>query len=368
MDHTRERRLEALPGWAWDAQEAAWEEGFAHLLKFVEREGHARVPKGWHENGYRLGQWVEVQRGRRRKLDPQRKARLEALPRWVWNTKEADWEQGFAHLISFVEREGHARVPLAWREDGVRLGQWVGVQRAMRGRRIREPQRDSRLEALPGWVWDTNEAAWEDGFAHLVSFVEREGHARVPRGWDENGYRLGQWVIVQRSRRKTLDQKRLARLEALPDWTWSLKAEIWEEGFAHLVSFAEREGHVRVPGHWTEQGFHLGGWVRNQRSRRRTLGQERRARLEALPGWVWNMNDAAWEEGFTRLVKFAEREGHTRMTAKYREDGFALGAWVHSKRYARKRGELAEQRVGLLEALPGWRWDDRDRRPLRIDH
>jgi superfamily II DNA or RNA helicase len=357
MDHQRERRLEALPGWAWDAQEAAWEEGFAHLLKFVEREGHARVPKEWRENGFRLGQWVEMQRGRRlKKLDPKRQVRLEALPQWAWDTKKAAWEEGFEHLVRFVEREGHARVPQAWREQGFRLGQWVAVQRRMRGRRIRDPQRDARLAAIPGWAWDAQEAAWEEGFAHLLKFVEREGHARVPRGWGENGYRLGQWVIVQRSRRKTLDQQQQARLEALPGWTWSLKDENWEEGFAHLVRFVEREGHARVPGAWTEQGFPLGVWVRNLRARPERLDQQRQARLEALPGWAWDKWEAAWEKGFAHLVRFVEREGHIRIPGGHRENGFRLRAWFDKQRRDRRLGRLAEERAQRLEALPGWAW------------
>ena len=37
-----------------------------------------------------------------------------------------------------------------------------------------------RLEAVPAWTWDTREAAWNEGFDALNSFVDREGHARVP--------------------------------------------------------------------------------------------------------------------------------------------------------------------------------------------
>jgi Helicase associated domain len=107
-------------------------------MRFVEREGHARVPHGHREDGYPLGQWIEVQRqlhrgSRQGRLEPARRARLEALPRWTWNPRGTRWEDGFVHLERFVERDGHARVPPAYRdEDGFRLGSWVDAQRVYR--------------------------------------------------------------------------------------------------------------------------------------------------------------------------------------------------------------------------------------------
>lgn len=76
-----------------------------------------------------------------------------------------------SRLQRFVEREGHARVPLATREDGYRLGAWVNSQRAVRVQGKLDPDRERRLEALPGWTWDPREDAWEEGFGLLLRFA-----------------------------------------------------------------------------------------------------------------------------------------------------------------------------------------------------
>ena len=131
------KRLEALPGWSWDAVADRWEEGFQYLSAFVRQEGHARVPDKHHENGFRLGQWVRIQRSvhKQGKLSPERIERLEALPGWTWDPRSDRWEEGFLHLAAFVEREGHARVPRDHGKGGFRLGQWghkkpASIQRA----------------------------------------------------------------------------------------------------------------------------------------------------------------------------------------------------------------------------------------------
>ena len=362
---SRERcaRLEGLPGWVWDRPEADWQDGFAALQRFVKREGHAGVPAGHREDSYGLGGWVLSQRSqyRKGKLDAERRARLEALPGWVWDTKEAAWEENLARLAEFAKREGHASPPALYRDaHGHKVGLWVTNQRRRKTRGRLSNERMQRLEALPGWVWDPREATWEQEYVRLTEFVEREGHALVPSGYKmEEGDQLGRWVVNQRSRRGRLTDRQVQRLDALPGWTWDTKEATWEEGFAALQGFVEREGDARVPKGHREDGQGLGEWVSNQRAafRRKSLDDARRMRLEALPGWTWDTKEAAWEEGFAALQRFVEREGRARVPQRTRENGYRLGQWVGVQRQAHREGTLDPERRARLEALPGWAWD-----------
>ena len=59
-------------------------------------------------------------------MEPDRRQRLEALPRWSWDVLSEKWDEGFSHLKQFAEREGHCRVPKRYRgEDSYGLGYWV---------------------------------------------------------------------------------------------------------------------------------------------------------------------------------------------------------------------------------------------------
>jgi Helicase associated domain len=223
MDVDRRQRLEALPGWSWAVHLDKWEEGFSHLQEFSDREGHCRMSALYKTKGaYRLGQWVSVQRSSKDTMEFGRRQRLEALPGWVWDPFSDKWEEGLSQLKEFLERGGHSRVPKGYRtDDGYRLGQWVSGQRATKD--IMDVDRQQRLEALPGWSWNTLADKWEEGCSRLKVFCEREGHCRVPKKYRTDGYRLGQWVSVQRATMDTMDVDRRQRLEALPGWVWKVE-------------------------------------------------------------------------------------------------------------------------------------------------
>src|SRR5260221_8220695 len=99
--------------------------------------------------------------------------------------------------------------------------------------------------------------------------------------------------------------------------------ESWMFRFGLLETFVDKNGSCRVPVRFKAgDGFALGQWVNVQRRSKDLMDPDRRQRLEALPGWSWDVFSAQWEEGFTHLKQFLEREGHCRVIPGYKtEDG-----------------------------------------------
>jgi len=90
MPADRKSRLEALPGWTWDARDTKWEDGFARLEAYVADKADCLVPANHVTgDGYTLGQWVTTQRAKRDAMVAERKRRLEALPGWTWGARPA---------------------------------------------------------------------------------------------------------------------------------------------------------------------------------------------------------------------------------------------------------------------------------------
>ena len=133
-------------------------------------------------------------------------------------------------------------------------------------------------------ITDRLGVSWDEWLGRLVTFKEREGHCLVPVHHKEGDYKLGGWVNNQRHTRATLTPERVQRLDEI-GFVWDSAA--WEEGFAALEVFKEREGHCRVPQAHKEGDHRLGNWIRSQRRYKANLTAERVQRLDEI-GFVWN--------------------------------------------------------------------------------
>jgi len=360
LEADRQRRLQDLPGWTWDPFADDWEEGFRRLQEYIERHGHARVGSSYKVDGYKLGTWVSKQRALKSRdtLEADRQHRLQDLPGWAWDARAAKWEERFSRLQDYVKDHGDARVSQSYKVDGHALGRFVSKQRSLHSRDALEADRQQRLQELPGWTWDPHADQWEEGFRRLKEYVEDHGDARVGYSYKVDGYRLGSWVSIQRSdcAKDTLEADRQQRLQDLPGWTGDPKDDQWEEGFSRLQDYVEHNGHARVRATYKVDGYGLGGWVTHQRSvySKGTLEADSQRRLEELPGWTWDPIGDQWEEGFSRLQDYVEHNGHARVRATYKVDGYRLGGWVGKQRTGYAKGTLDPDRAERLKGLPGW--------------
>lgn len=365
LSQERQQQLEKLPGWKWNPRDDLWEEGFARLQDYVARSGTALVPKDCTINGFQVGTWVTTQRSAYKKgeLPAERIQRLDAVPGWTWNTRNDKWPFWYGQLKKYFAEHGHTRLAALERYDGLRLGQWVAQQRYRRNKGILDTARDRLLEEFPDWTWDAVTDQWEKGFRHLQEYVQQHGDALVPQTIrSADGYKLGQWVTIQRTlyREGEMSKERRARLEALPGWSWEPRQSRFETGYRRLQEHAKVHGTTRLVRTYVDpsDGYRLGMWAHHQRASfaRGRLSRERIARLEALPGWVWDVHDASWEDSYRRLSAYAAVHGHSSPTKSSSSDGYRLGTWVNQQRTLYNKGKLRADLAARLEALPGWVW------------
>lgn len=352
-----------------DSTTASWEEWFGLLEEWVHEHGSARPPQDCVYGDKQLGQWVSVQRREynRGRISPERSRRLETLVGWDWDPFTTAWDQMLECLREWVTLQGPAHA-IPWNQvyRGENLGDWVIKQRKARSKGRLSPSRMARLEQIPGWTWRAkSEDAWEASIAAVRAWVELHGHGRVPLGAHHDGKRIGTWVARQRRayRQGNLSHSRVSQLEAITGWTWEPHGASWAEHIELVEQWAGEHGHVRIPSSTVYGGKRLGAWLQDQRTayRRGTMSVERVRRMEQLPGWAWNTRDASWLQHLELVLEWVNLNGTARIPDGLVHGDKRIGAWVANQRTAYRRGTLSDERIALLESVPGWLWRASDR-------
>jgi superfamily II DNA or RNA helicase len=367
LSDARAKQLEDLPEWTWHTHRDAWEDGYERMRRFVAREGHADVPKGFvDQDESRLDLWALHQRAdyKSGKLTTERARRLEELDGWKWEPDEAAFNHGLDRLGAYVERHSSASVPNEYvDEDGFKLGDWVQNRRKGYKQGHLAASHIAALEAMPGWSWSLRDDAWETGYKRLQHFALQHRHAQVPRDYqDQDGYLLGSWVHNQRHAHAIgrLAADRVARLEHVDGWTWGTsrrRRSTFDSGLAELVAYVDVHGDARVP---AGAGFDLGAWCMRHRTLRKAarLSIERVEALDAL-GFVWDQLQHDFDRGASELTAYIAAHRDANVPQKHTTPtGFNLGTWCSECRKQRKAGRLSAERVAALDAL-GFVWDQK---------
>lgn len=302
LSAARQASLEALSGWTWDLNVDRFAAGLSHLSRFYKEHGHAAVPQHLVYDNYALGQWVLNQRKafKAGSLFPADQAALESLDGWTWVAKGVVPANASNAILAFVSREGHCQVPPGHVEANFALGTWVSGARRRFARGTLSRGVIGFLESFDGWQWDerirrtksdgTVSAAFLVKRDLLLRFAQKEGHANPVLRHVEEGVNLGQWVVAQRSayRRGQLGTAAVSALEAIPGWTWDPNAERFDAKCRDLATYQATFGDC-YPSE-ESQWLTLHHWTNKQRMiyRDGRMLEERRLRLEAVPGWTWD--------------------------------------------------------------------------------
>jgi superfamily II DNA or RNA helicase len=339
-------RLNRL-GFVWDVVEYRWEEGFKYLLSYKEEFGDSLVVQRTQYRDYKLGQWVSVQRSAKDQLTPERLCRLNRLG-FVWAPHESQWKEGFKYLLAYKEEFGDCDVAQGLQYRDYKLGRWVTSQRFNKGQCT--PERLSHLNDL-GFIWNTLDSKWEDGFKHLVAYKEEFGDCFVLDKLQYQNYSLGTWVSKKRSNKYKLTAEQISRLDKL-GFVWNISKYKWEEGFKCLVAYKEEFGDSLVDQRTQYRDYNLGEFVSNLRSRKDRLTPEQITRLDNI-GFVWHAREYKWEEGFKYLIAYKEEFGDCLVRAKAQYHEYNLGMWVGTQRT--KKDKLTPERLSRLNDL-GFVW------------
>ena len=122
--------------------------------------------------------------------------------------------------------------------------------------------------------------------------------------------------------------------------------------YFELIQFKQREKHYNVLYTHQEDGQNLGAWLNRQRQDRKNkiLDTTKEKRLEDL-GVIWDQLSQQWEDNFTLLVQYKQRDGDCNVPYSHNENGRNLGMWLSTQRRNKRKRKLSEERRHRLETI-----------------
>lgn len=149
--------------------------------------------------------------------------------------KFGQWNYSFQKLLKYREKHGHCLVPCEFDSDPS-LARWVKRQRYqyyLMIHRKKSSMTQERVKVLDeiGFIWQAQDALWQERFHELLKFKKEHGHCSVPTTYTSN-QKLATWVKFQRrqyrlhleGRPSYISDERIATLEKHGfQWAFFLK-------------------------------------------------------------------------------------------------------------------------------------------------
>lgn len=287
-------KLDNLSTWSWDPAEEDLEKYISAIKIYSDKFGNSRVPISYKYNDLFLGKWVSHKRNKY-SLGKLPKEQVELLERtfhdWSWSPFKDNWDRNILLLQKFIEINGHARVPVEYILDGIKIGSWVqNVKSNFKSGKLSSEQIKTFEESHPTWTWTLLDQQWEEFFSKLEDFKKAYGHCNVgSKGKSKDERALYEWVNTQRRRLNVgkLLEARKARLEAIGFLFEPI--DPWMESYEILTAYVAREGDANIPVNHIEDGYFLGRWASKLRGsyKAKKLTEQQIQLLEKLEGWNW---------------------------------------------------------------------------------
>ena len=211
---------------------------------------------------------------------------------------------------------------------------------------------------------------WSWWFGLLLKYVEVNGTSRIQSHDLFDSLRLGAWVAAQRTAYRgihnwgKLTRDRAELLAALPDWTWDPIEDQWMKLFEATRNTNIDDCKTPISSDFVDKnGLKIGSWIIQQRVAYFSgqLEGEKQALLESLPNWSWDPIEDQWLKMYEATRESSINARGLPVRSHYvNETGLRVGSWIVSQRRRRTLGALGEEKVKMLEDLPGWTWDPRD--------
>ncbi|MFD5677147.1 Helicase associated domain protein [Streptomyces sp. NPDC058728] len=256
-------------------------------------------------------------------------------------TPERAFHTGLAHARAYAALHGHLAAPIGERFNGFALGRWLSNHRKSPAV---PPEHVAELEALDPWWRPPWTVMWQRTYYEARDHARAQGGLRLERGFPATSFGLGEWLYNQCTGYDDLHPAQQRLLSGIGLTSEAVRAARprrkhmathFERTLGGASAYARAHGTlVTATADTVQDGFKLGQWLANQRSKDRAYQlrhgapSPRALALLAIDPW-WNPPWAlewqrSWHQAHTHIG-----DGHVLdAAAGFPGTSSALGTWL----------------------------------------
>lgn len=283
-------------------------------------------------------------------------------------TQEERWNQKYKLLLEYYKKNGNIDVPVLYEINGINLGKWLHNQRqAFKNKNTCKLSEDhiDKLNKL-GMKWQiVNQQSWDTYYNLLLEYYNKHGNINIPRDYQINGIKLGNWLQSQCQAYKgngtyKITQEQIDKLNKLGIVWEKIKIYSWNEYYNLLVEYKNEYGNIDVPRKYVKNGIKLGIWLKTQRDKYKynpnRLSSSQITKLNDL-GIKWDFDEENWNRNYQLLKKYHNEHGNIDLPQNYEVNGIKLRRWLDNQKQAFKNNIKSNQEhIDALNKL-GIKWN-----------
>ena len=225
------------------------------------------------------------------------------------------------------------------------------------------------MEEITGFDWGQTHREFDDSVELVRAFLEKYKAFPIHRGKRDDGGedRLAQFINQQRVsyHRGELAQERIEALEKIKDFEWGQTNREFDDRVELVLAFYKKYGEWPRRGGKREDGDEdrLAQFLSKQRGQYHDgqLQEDRIRDMNKIPGFDWGQTYRDFEVSVKLVVDFVEKHGELPKKDGTREGGDEdrLANFLTTQRGYYHDGQLQQDRIENMEAIPNFKWGER---------
>ncbi|TKG95102.1 hypothetical protein EYV94_10330 [Puteibacter caeruleilacunae] len=286
------------------------------------------------------------------------------------NLLEHRWLTWYNEMVHFVNKNGHAKIPVKKKFEDPLYG-WIKRNRKYYRNGTLDSNKEELLQVLGINLGLTRaETSWNNMYTRLEKYKAEMGTVHVVS--TDQTKDLYHWLHNQqyKYREGELDIKKVMRLKQLGVKMQPKTLNSWEQKFIQLVEFKEKHGDLFI-GRAYGASPQLIGFVASQRRAKNTMSKERKELLNRI-GFIWEPDPTFhakmvkkkalehWLERYADLKAFKGKYGTSYISLK-NERYKSLAIWIRTQKH--ERDKLGPEKIKLLKKIDFFKDNGMEKKP-----